>query len=256
MKVTALLALLLIAASIHAQKSPTQPSSNPEGQALAEELRSQRPTEKTTAAGALKIRDAKGKRTEIPVSMQVLPGENDWQAIYATKDTNGATAVELIVAHHEKEPTQYTLIEHSPIADGSPSRKVLTGMNAMVPFAGTDFWLADLGLEFFHWPNQRLVKKEIKRGQACKVLESSIADTANPGAYVRVVSWIDSDSDGIVQAEAYDANSKLIKTFAPKSFQKVNGQYQLKEMEIRDEQKDSRTRLEFDLNPGKSNATH
>jgi hypothetical protein len=33
----------------------------------------------------------------------------------------------------------------------------------------------------------------------------------------------------------------------PKSFKKVNGQWELQEMEILNVQKDSRTRLEFDL---------
>jgi hypothetical protein len=39
----------------------------------------------------------------------------------------------------------------------------------------------------------------------------------------------------------------LLKEFAPKSFKKVNGQWELQEMEIRNVQTGSRTRLEFDL---------
>ena len=62
-----------------------------------------------------------------------------------------------------------------------------------------------------------------------------------------MVSWIDNESGGIVQAEAYDLNNKLLKEFAPKSFKKVNGQWELQEMEIRNVQTGSRTRLEFDL---------
>jgi hypothetical protein len=66
-------------------------------------------------------------------------------------------------------------------------------------------------------------------------------------AYSRVVSWIDNESGGIVHAEAYDANGKLLKEFDPKSFKKVNGQWELQDMEIRNVQTGSRTRLEFDL---------
>jgi hypothetical protein len=86
----------------------------------------------------------------------------------------------------------------------------------------------------------------MKRGQACKVLESKNPEPSTNG-YSRVVSWIDNDTLGIVQAEAFDAKGRLLKEFAPKEFKKVNGQWQLQEMEIRNVQTGSRTRLEFNL---------
>ena len=114
------------------------------------------------------------------------------------------------------------------------------------PFVG-DFWLCDLGLEFFHWPEQKVLKKEFSRNRACMVLESTNPQPSAHG-YSRVVSWIDEETLGIVHAEAYDAQGKLLKVFDPKSFKKVNGQWELQEMEIRNVQTGSRTRLEFDLN--------
>jgi len=113
-------------------------------------------------------------------------------------------------------------------------------------FANSDFWVCDLGLEFFHWPAQKVLKKEIKRSRGCTVLESTNPNPAT-NSYSRVVSWIDSESGGIVQAEAYDFNGKLLKEFAPKSFKKVNGQWELQEMQINNVQTGSRTRLDFDL---------
>jgi hypothetical protein len=101
-------------------------------------------------------------------------------------------------------------------------------------------------LEFFHWPQQKVLKREMRRSRDCTVLESTNPNPSTDG-YLRVVSWIDNESSGIVQAEAYDAKNKLLKEFAPKSFTKVNGQWQLQEMEIRNVQTGSRTRLEFDL---------
>ena len=117
----------------------------------------------------------------------------------------------------------------------------------MIPFANSDFWIADLGLEFFHWPEQKILKKEFARGRGCMVLEST---NPNPSAngYSRVVSWIDEETLGIVQAKAYGAQGKLLKEFYPKDFKKVNGQWQLQSMEIDNAQTGSRTRLEFDLN--------
>ena len=113
-------------------------------------------------------------------------------------------------------------------------------------FSNSDFWLCDLGLEFFHWPQQKVLKKEIHRSCGCTVLESTNpSPTAN--GYSRVLSWIDKESGGILEAEAYDIHDKLLKDFAPKSFKKVNGQWELQEMEIRNVQTGSRTQLEFDL---------
>jgi hypothetical protein len=112
--------------------------------------------------------------------------------------------------------------------------------------ASSDFWLCDLGLEFFHWPQQKILKHEMRHGRSCKVLESTNPNPS-PNGYSRVMSWIDNETLGIVQAEAYDAKGKLLKEFSPKSFKKVNGQWQLQEMEIRNDQTGSRTRLEFDL---------
>ena len=121
----------------------------------------------------------------------------------------------------------------------------------MIPFAGSDFWLADLGLEFFHWPQQKILPKTInlKRGRAYTLLESTNPNPSTNG-YSHVLSWIDQETGGILQAEAYDAQGKLLKEFEPGSFQKdVNGQRQLQEMDIRNVQTGSRTRLEFDLKP-------
>ena len=116
------------------------------------------------------------------------------------------------------------------------------------PFANSDFWLCDLGLEFFHWPAQKVLPKStnLKRGRAYTLLESTNPNPATNG-YSRVLTWIDQESGGILEAEAYDYHGKLLKDFAPKSFKKVNGQWELSEMEIRNVQTGSRTRLEFDL---------
>jgi hypothetical protein len=77
-------------------------------------------------------------------------------------------------------------------------------------------------------------------------LESTNPDPST-NSYLRVVSWIDSESGGIVQAWAYDSNNKLFKEFYPKDFKKINGQWQVEEMDIENDQTGSRTRLEFDL---------
>ena len=116
----------------------------------------------------------------------------------------------------------------------------------MIPFANSDFWIADLGLEFCHWPEQKILKREFRRSCSCMVLES-INPKPPTNGYSRVDSWIDEESGGIVQAYAYDADGKLLKEFYPKDVKKVKGQWQVESMESRNVQTGSRTRLEFDL---------
>ena len=117
----------------------------------------------------------------------------------------------------------------------------------MAPFAGSDFWVADLGLEFLHWPQQRILKKQMRKGLSCDVLQS-VNPQSSPHGYSRVVSWIAINRPEdivIVHAEAYDSRNKLLKEFDPKKVEKVNGVWQLEEMEIRNRETGSRTKIEF-----------
>lgn len=116
----------------------------------------------------------------------------------------------------------------------------------MIPFAGSDFWLADLGMEFLQWPTQRLLKKEICRSQSCDKLES-IAPSGQTNGYVRVLSWFDIDTGGPVLVEAYDAKGKMVKEFKPNDFTKVNGKWQVEEVQISDNRTKSVSFLHFHL---------
>ena len=124
--------------------------------------------------------------------------------------------------------------------------KSLNGSETMIPFANSDFWIGDLGLEFFHWPEQKILKRENSRGRVCKVLESTSPDPSTNG-YSRVDSWIDEETLGIVQAYAYDAQGKKLKEFYPKDFKKVDGQWRVGMMEMINVQTKSRSQIEFDL---------
>ena len=56
-----------------------------------------------------------------------------------------------------------------------------------------------------------------------------------------------SRAGGLLRAEAFDAKGRLVKEFNIRSFKKVDGRWQLREMEIVTLDRDSRTRLEFEL---------
>lgn len=117
----------------------------------------------------------------------------------------------------------------------------------MVPFASSDFWLADLGLQFLHWPQQRIVQEariRMRKGRPCRVLESR-NPVAGAKGYVRVVSWIDRETGKPILAEAYGAEGKLMKEFEIGGVTRVNGVWQLKNLEMRNVVEDSVTVLEF-----------
>jgi hypothetical protein len=247
--------ILFIAFGATAETTNTLPDAEIQGRQLAQQLCEAQPAENFTNTGVLQIRDGKGKTSKIPIKFETIVTTTNWSGIYELSPldfvTNTPTPIKLVVLHGSSNSNQYRLTFYF---GGNPERqwtKDRSDIVAIFPFAG-DFWVADLGLEFFHWPEQKILKHEMRRGRACKVLESTnpnltSTNTVPPINYSRVVSWIDNESGGIVQAEAYDLNNKLLKEFAPKSFKKVNGQWELQEMEIRNVQTGSRTRLEFDL---------
>lgn len=217
-----------------------------EGRQLARQLRELRPAENSRLAGVLKIRESRSRRWEIPVLLETVVTATNWFTRYTTSTTNNHDAVSLLVVRCDDRPNQYRLSKPAPADDSESESRNLSGEEAMIPFAGSDFWLADLGLEFLYWPEQRLLKKELRKGQSCYVLESTRPPPVSNG-YARVVSWIDMDSGGIIHADAYDANRRLLKQFDPQKLKKVNGQWQLREMEMYNAQTRSRTRIEFDL---------
>jgi len=239
--------LLLTGAAIRPDKRENLPpaEASQRGRALVSEILAQQPARGITNSGVLTITRGRSSRS-VPIQFTVEAGGDSWRSTYkAFAASNSTPSMTLVVKHDGANPNQYELIERIG-ADTNAAPKALEGNETMVPFAGSDFWIADLGLEFFHWPDQRLLRSAIRRSRSCRVLES-INPKPAPGVYSRVVSWIDNESGGIVHADAYGSNGKILKQFDPKDFKKVDGQWQLEGMEIYDRISDSRTRIEFDL---------
>ena len=246
--------ILLFTAGAMAQTTNAVSATEIEGRALAQKILEQRPAENFTNTGVLQIRDAKDQRTEVPVTCKVVVTSAAWMTIYQANWTNRVATFFFI--RGTGQPDEYFYSTNSviavPLLGDIPwlghlfHNNKISGKELMSPFANSDFWLCDLGLEFFHWPQQRILKKEFHRQCACTVLESANPNPSTNG-YSRVVSWIDEESLGIVEAYAYDVNGKELKNFYPKNFEKVNGQYQVQSMIMENRQTRSRTRLEFDL---------
>jgi len=243
--------LLLCTRVCHAQALPSTEQENdisptgPEaGKALAAELSNLRLEE--NAKGVLKIRGRDHKMTEVPIKAQPVPGDSQWKMIYQASATEHAGAEQLTVVHTTNGPTQYYYAQAPRPGEPLGEPKLLSGTQAEIPLAGSDFWLSDLGFEFFHWPQQIRHKGELRRGRSCFVLESTNPN-ARPGQYARVVSWIDKESGAPIEAEAYGVDGKLLKQFEIGSVQKIDGRYEVKELKMNNRANASRTTLEFEL---------
>ena len=239
-----------------ATAAPGQPKSGPsapppldpaegerQARMLVTHLLEQKPEQAVTNSGELRIRDAEGTQREVPARFEVVPAPTNWFNVYEASPAN-SRPIKLTIVHTDGQANQYFL---SKTGAAPPSR--LAPGQLMAPFAGSDFWIADLGLEFLHWPEQRVLRKQMRKGQFCDVLQSTDPDPV-PGGYARVLSWIavnHTEDIVIVHADAYDTRDRLLKEFDPKKVEKVNGVWQLEEMEIRNRQTDTRTRIDFNL---------
>jgi hypothetical protein len=214
-----------------------------EGKAIVEDLLTRRPAEGSQILGLLKIRPPDADIIEIPVRMSVRLAEDGWLDVYETQPVGEKPGEVFIVKHRGLQPNEYlygTYKDPNAKADLKP----LSRAELYRPLAGSDFSLIDLGLDFLHWPSQKIVKKEMRKSRSCRVVESTNPDP-KPGAYSRVLTWIDFETSGIILAEAYDHHNRLLKEFSIQKFDRK--EKRLKEMQIRNDQTDSRTRLELNL---------
>jgi len=250
------LLLLLAGASVclgqrqnEPRPAPLSPGEAQEGgRALVADLLAQKPEQNTSNTGWARMRDAADQETLMPMRFEIRSTPTNWVSVYETiPSTRKPGQTKLIVTHTPGQPNEYQLITRTGPGDTNAVVKDLAPDQTMIPFAGSDFWVADLGLEFLHWPQQRLLRKEMRHGKSCDVLES-VNPAPAPGGYARVVSWVMIERPhGIVHADAYDAQGELLKRFDPKSVEKVQGEYQLEAMEMRDPKTGSQTVIKFDL---------
>ena len=147
-----------------------------QGRKLVTQLLAQRPVDGFTKTGTLKIRNSNGERSEIPIKCEVLITATNWQNTYEAFFTNATE--KLVIIHPNDQAHQLegdfqdggfrvvskdvqrgsNLYKHTYPAAGRSNRET---------FANSDFWIADLGLEFFHWPQQKVLPKmtNLKRGR-------------------------------------------------------------------------------------------
>jgi hypothetical protein len=201
------------------------------GEALAQRLRSVRPERASTNQAVLKLRGPGGRKS-VPLTVETRPTPSGWEVRYEARP-EGLPAESLTILHATNAPPQYRVgTESSPGA-------------AEARFAGSDFSRLDLGLEFLHWPQQRLLRRELSNGRTCEVLESQPAETAPYGS---VRSWVDAEHGVILSAEAYDAKKVRLKQFSVTNFREVADQWTFS-LSIVDDRRGSKTELSYETAP-------
>jgi len=222
---------------------PIQPPAQTveDGKALAAEIRNLIPEKETVLRGILKRRNADGTIQVLKISSQIKPAENGWVSIYEVSGEDGNIRERLSINHSRDNANKYVY----EIYEGN-NKRVIENPSLAESFAGSDFYLGDLGLEFFHWQKQTILKTEMRKSRVCKVLESVPEKSDKNYGYSKVVTWVDKETLGILIAEAYDMDGKKIKQFEVSSFRKdENGIWQIQELEIRNLKTRTKTQLIF-----------
>jgi len=231
-------AVILLGAAGASAQTNTPADAETKGRILVQKIQAQleqEPAEGLTNTGVLQIRDDQGHSHRVPLVFKLVVGATNWQIIYEATTPEGIEKLTI-----NRGPNHFQEILHE--TPGTPGTDSVLDRS----FAHSDFLVGDLALQFFGWPKQTVLRWEMHRSCGCTVLESTNPE-AGPYVYSRVVSWIDDESLGIVEAEAYDARGKLLKDFEPKDLKKVNGQYQVQSMVMENAQTAARTRMVFDL---------
>lgn len=257
--------IFLFAAGATAQTTNNLSDAEIQGRALARKILSQRPAENTVNTGILQIRDGSGNRSEVPIVCRTVVSISvantniiipNWQTFYQATLTNQTEYLRVIHATNLTNIYSYStnasdavpVLGDIPLLGHLFGSHQVSGPALMSPFANSDFWICDLGLEFLHWPEQKVLPNptNLKRGRSYTLLESVNPNPSTNG-YSRVLSYIDKETGGILEAEAYDSRGKLLKEFYPKDFKKVDGQWQLQSMEMDNVQTGSRSWIKFDV---------
>ncbi len=215
------------------------PLSPDPGQQLAHHMRQAQLLRAEPFRGTLQTKNRRGRRISQTILLHTRAANNQTHSTFTVSSPNGNIVCLTILYNPQQAPRYY--FSNNPNQIGRP----LLRQAAMSSFADSDFWPADLGLEFFHWPQQKIlphIRIKMRKGVACRVLESRRQPASDFG-YSRVRSWISREHFGLVYAEAYNADGKLVKTFEVSGLQKIDGQWKVSELRIRNEITKSTTKL-------------
>ncbi|HCV98311.1 MAG TPA: hypothetical protein DGJ56_03340 [Verrucomicrobiales bacterium] len=208
----------------------------PDGQELARSIRDTIPTESASLEATMEVTLRDRKRIKTPLTIQIKPlGQAECLMTYETKPSDG---------NGEYWVVQRALAKRNEYRVDKMAKRLAKREDFEIGLARSSFTLSDLGLEFLHWPDQKTLRKQRRKSRSCHVLESSRSVFEGT---LRVLSWVDIKSGGILAADFYSADGKVRKRFSVKGLTKKDGQWQVDEMEMRDVAEYTRSRLRLHL---------
>lgn len=208
------------------------------GREWAQRLRTVVPEDPSTNQAVLRIRNREGRR-QIPVTVITQPGKGRWRVEYQVggDGVKGAREISRIHYNAEGPPTYEAWVEES---GKPPSKDVLVAGDKAI--AKSDFLLRELGMEFLHWPEQRVNGRELSNGRWCQVLESVSKKSEGPAS---VKSWIDEKLGVVLSAEVYDARNVRLKHFSITQFREHADRWTCS-VSMVDDVRGTKTELAFD----------
>ena len=218
--------------------SGAEDTASAQGREWAQRLRTVAPEEPSTNQAVLKIRNREGRR-QVPVTVITQPGKGGWSVEYQVggDGANGAGEISRIHYSTQGPPTFEARVE----APGkSPTKEVSAPGDRAI--ANSDFLLNELGMEFLHWPEQRLIGRELSNGRWCQVLESVSKKSQGPAS---VKSWIDEKLGVVLSAEVYDARKVRLKHFSITQFREQADRWTCS-VSMVDDVRGTKTELAFD----------
>src|SRR5689334_19663123 len=135
-----------------------------DGQAIAQRLRQAGPEKSASFDGWMTI--TRPDRTNLlRIHSRLEVTSSNWLIRYVA-GTNPPLET-LTIVHTPGRPNLY----YSNAGPGTNALNPapLTSRELFRPFAGSDFWPVDLGLDFLSWPTQRVTDyNQMRRGQVCR----------------------------------------------------------------------------------------
>lgn len=156
------------------------------------------------------------------------------QALFELRDAFGASLSRMVLHYPEGAPARYEYyrgeaLEPAPVPDPEESVE------------GTAFSWAELGMAFLWWPDARTTGAGMKKGRECYIV--SVPSPQPSPAFARVDLWVDMKEFAVLQVETFDREDERVKRLEVKSLKKVDGQWTLEDIEVREFKTKRRTLL-------------
>jgi hypothetical protein len=218
------------------------------GQDLALRLRTVMPQAPSTNHAMLKIRGTHG-RTQVPVVVIARPGSVGWSVEYRVGRAGSEPGLQVWTIHHRLDGApRYERQQPAPSATKTTATTTtattatVTEAQGLETLGDGDFALRELGMEFLHWPDQRLRGRELSNGRWCQVLESR---SGRPDGPAVVRSWIDENLGVLLSAEVYDGRQRRLKQFSITQFREQGDRWSCS-VSMVDDRRGTKTELSFD----------